>query len=93
MKTADQKIAELRREIDRLTEKSRAEAARGKIVAGGALIAAARADQRAAHFALGLLQRFVSRPEDRKSISPIVAELEGLVSGNVFAQPQESANE
>ncbi|MCY1448938.1 hypothetical protein D9M71_656520 [compost metagenome] len=81
--TIEQRIAQKEAELARLRQQSRALETGQKIILGGLLLSAARADPEMRAWLLGKAATLVTREVDRKRLAPLLAELAALpATGN-----------
>lgn len=87
MQTIEQKIAAKEAELARLREQSRTLENGQKIILGGLLLNAARADARIRRWVLDEAARTVTRDADAKRLAPLLAELAAMPTPAVQPEP------
>lgn len=88
----EQQIARAEAKLARLKEQERKQDAAGKIILGGALLAAAKDDKDTLREVIALIEKRVTRASDKSRIAPLLRVLK-MDLGDELEQTNEPTNE
>lgn len=81
-RSIDQQIADAEAKVARLKEQARKQETAGKIILGGALLAAAEDDPDMLKLAIELIEKRVTRVHDSDRIAPLLRRLKADMAAN-----------